>query len=292
MMLFINVITAWISVFLAVLLSVVYLLRIINKGKKKNLSIARLNKKLRNVHKPMGIAFVVFASIHGFFSSGSILSFNFGSACLAVGILLGLSYWLRKAYRRKLSWFKPHRFLTVVLIVFLGCHLWEIGGAMGPETFLTGVQNEMETSVEALYGNTTEVAKANTGTDNATVTDVVIPQSNSGTTGVTESANLFLGNVDLEDGIYTGVADGYGPDLTVSVTVAGNIITDIQVVSHNEKNVKYFDKAIDAVPQAIIAAQNPVVDTISGATYTSNGIMQAVLNALDTAVISGTLPSL
>ncbi|MBK5245314.1 MAG: FMN-binding protein [Eubacteriaceae bacterium] len=39
----------------------------------------------------------------------------------------------------------------------------------------------------------------------------------------------------------------------------------------------------DAIPQAIIAAQNPVVNTVSGATYTSNGIRQAVLNALDTA---------
>ena len=45
-------------------------------------------------------------------------------------------------------------------------------------------------------------------------------------------------------------------------------------------------------PAAIIAAQTPVVDTISGATYTSNGIMQAVINALAPAVVSGTLPSL
>jgi len=294
MMLMINVITAWISVFLAVLLSIVYLLRIINKGKKKNLRIARLNKKLRNVHKPMGIAFVVFASIHGFFSSGSILSLNFGSACLAVGILLGLTYWLRKAYRGKLAWVKPHRFLTVILIVFLGFHLWEVGGVMGPKNFLTGVQKEVETSVAALYGNTSEVAKANSGTNNTTVTDIVIPQSTSTTTttGVKENANLFLGDVDLKDGIYTGVANGYGPNLTVSVTVSGNIITDIQVVSHNEKNVKYYGRAIDAIPQAIIAAQNPVVDTISGATYTSKGIIQAVLNALEPAVISGTLPSL
>jgi len=292
MMLMINVLTAWISVFLAVLLSIVYLLRIINKGKKKNLTIARLNKKLRNVHKPMGIAFVVFASIHGFFSSGIILSLNFGSACMAIGILIGLTYWLRKVYKGKLLWIKPHRWLTVVLIMFLGLHLWEIGGVMGPETFLTGVQNEMETSEEALYGNTTEVAKANTGTTESSVIDTVVAQPSTTTTPVVDKANLFLGNVDLKDGTYTGVADGYGPNLTVSVTVSGNIITDIQVVSHNEKNVKYYGRAIDAVPRAIIAAQNPVVDTISGATYTSNGIMQAVLNALDTAVISGTLPSL
>ena len=96
----------------------------------------------------------------------------------------------------------------------------------------------------------------------------------------------------MRDGTYTGVAEGYGPELTVSVTVADNVITTVQVVSHNENNVKYYGKAIDAVPAAIIAAQTPVVDTISGATYTSNGIMQAVINALAPAVVSGTLPSL
>ncbi|MGV8905893.1 MAG: FMN-binding protein [Acetobacterium sp.] len=292
-MLIINVLTAWISVFLGAFLSIIYLLRVINKGKNKNQVIARLNKKLRNAHKPMGIAFVVSGGIHGFFSSGTILSINFGTACLAVGVLLGLTYGLRKVYQGKLPWVKPHRFLTVILIIFLGFHLWEVGGVMGPETFLTGVRSEIETSVAALYGNTTAVAKANTASNKTTVTDIVMPQANSETaTGVEESANLFLGNADLENGTYSGVADGYGPDLTVSVTVLDNIITDIQVVSHNERGVKYYGKAIDAIPEAIIATQNPVVDTISGATYTSNGIMQAVLNALDPAVISGTLPSL
>ncbi|KNZ41826.1 FMN-binding protein [Acetobacterium bakii] len=285
MMLLINVITAWISVFLAVLLSIIYLLRIFNKGKKKKLGIARINKKLRNAHKPMGIAFVAFAAIHGFFSSGVMLSFNFGTACLLIGILLGLTYMLRKVMKGKFSWIKPHRWLTVVLIAFLGLHLWEVGGAMGPNTFLTGVQREIENTVEQLYGKTTEIATT------ANVTEAAEPVSTV-TDTVVEKANLFLGNVDLTAGTYTGVAEGFGPELTVSVTVVNNQITAVEVVSHNERDEKYYGRAIYAVPEAIIAAQNPVVDTISGATYTSNGIMQAVLNALQPAVVSGTLPSL
>jgi len=289
MVLFINVVTAWISVFLAVLLSIIYLLRILNKGQKKNIRIERLNKKLRNAHKPMGMAFVAFAGIHGLLSSGAILSFNFGTACLVMGILLGLSYALRKVLPGKFSWIKPHRYLTVILIVFLGLHLWEVGGIMGPKVFLTGVKSEIKTTVEKLYGTTTEVAT----TANVTAADSgSVEPASTITDTVVEKANLFLGDVDLQSGTYTGVADGYGPDLTVSVTVVDNQITAVSVVSHNERNVKYYGRAIDAVPEAIIAAQNPVVDTISGATYTSNGIMQAVLNALDQAVISGTLPSL
>ncbi|MBC3804548.1 FMN-binding protein [Acetobacterium fimetarium] len=291
MTLFINVATAWISVALAVLLAIIYILRILNKGKRKSKLISKINRKLRNTHKPMGIAFVVFACIHGFFSSGAILSFNFGTLCMLMGILLGLTYLFRKIFPQKLSWIKPHRGLTVVLLAFLGLHLWQVGGIIGPQAFFTGVTRELETSVEELYGST-----ETTSDERTTQTDVVLAAESDSNTNPTESvvtkANLFLGNVDLKDGTYTGVADGYGPDLTVSVTVAGNVITAVQVVSHNEQNEKYYGRAIYAVPDAIIAAQTPVVDTISGATYTSKGIMKAVVNALQGAVISGTLPSI
>lgn len=306
----INVLTAWLSVIFAALLTIIYLLRIVNKGERKNKFIAKINRNLRNSHKTMGIAFVITACIHGFFSSGAILSFNFGTLCMVIGILLGLTYFLRKLLRGKCAWIKPHRWLTVVLIVFLGVHLWEVGGIMGPEAFFNSSLKEMETSVAKLYGTQTVSATAvtdqsdsvtaeNTGTSSAekasTATAETTPVATPDPTvtdTVVAKANLFLGSVDLKDGTYTGVAEAYGPELTVSVTVAGNVITDVHVVSHNENNVKYYGRAIDAVPAAIVAAQTPVVDTISGATYTSNGIMQAVINALAPAVISGTLPSL
>ena len=302
----INVLTAWLSVIFAVLLAIIYLLRIVNKGTRKNKFIAKINRNLRNSHKTMGIAFVITACIHGFFSSGAILSFNFGTLCMAMGVLLGLTYLLRKLLRGKCAWIKPHRWLTVVLIVFLGIHLWEVGGIMGPEAFFNSSLKEVEVSVAKLYGTeTVSAAAVNDQSDPAaianssTVTAESAPATTPATTTdstvtdtVVTKANLFLGSVDLRDGTYTGVAEGYGPELTVSVTVADNVITTVQVVSHNENNVKYYGKAIDAVPAAIIAAQTPVVDTISGATYTSNGIMQAVINALAPAVVSGTLPSL
>lgn len=298
----INVLAAWLSVIFAVLLAIIYLLRIVNKGQRKNKFIATINRNLRNSHKTMGIAFVITACIHGFFSSGAILSFNCGTLCMVMGILLGLTYFLRKLLRGKCTWIKPHRWLTVVLIVFLGVHLWEVGGIMGPDAFFNSALKEIETSVAKLYGpqtvsstavndQTEPVSTENSSTVTAESTPVTTTDSTVTDTVVTK-ANLFLGSVDLRDGTYTGVAEGYGPELTVCVTVAENVITAVSVVSHNENNVKYYGKAIDAVPAAIIAAQTPIVDTISGATYTSNGIMQAVINALAPAVISGTLPSL
>lgn len=63
----INVLTAWLSVIFAFLLTIIYLLRIVNKGQRKNKYITRINRKLRNSHKTMGIAFVITACMHGFF---------------------------------------------------------------------------------------------------------------------------------------------------------------------------------------------------------------------------------
>lgn len=140
--------------------------------------------------------------------------------------------------------------------------------------------------MEAFSGTQTDdqqtvVANLASSNTDATVMDSIAPNT-----------NLFLGNVDLANGTYTGVATGYAPDLTVSVTVLDNKITNILIISHNENNIKYYGKAIDAIPTAIITNQTPVVDSISGATCTSIGIKQAVLNALSQAVIDGTLPCL
>jgi len=295
MTILLNVVTAWISVVLAVLLSVVYILRLANKGKGKDTFIGRLNRKLRNVHQPMGILFVITACIHGFFSSGAVFSFNFGTLCMLMGILLGLTYWLRKAYKGTCSWCKPHRLLTAVLLVFLGIHLWEVGGIMGPQDFITAFARELDANVEWVYGK--EVETESIQSDTATQSDTTVEESDQSDASdptvddqvAAVNQNLLMGTADIEDGTYTGVADGYGPDLTVSVTVSDNQITEVTVVSHNENNVKYYGRAIDAVPTEIVANQTPYVDAVSGATYTSNGIMNAVVDALRQGLISGSI---
>ncbi|WKY44840.1 FMN-binding protein [Eubacteriaceae bacterium ES2] len=291
MTILLNVVTAWTSVILAVLLSVVYILRLANKG--KDTFIGRLNRKLRNIHKPMGILFVITACIHGFFSSGAILSFNFGTLCMVMGILLGLTYWLRKAYKGKCSWCKPHRILTAVLLVFLGIHLWEVGGIMGPQAFMTAFARELETNVAWVYGSESDQQISAEAIATETESNNSDTAAQSDTTVDEEVAavnqNLLLGTADIQDGTYTGVADGYGPDLTVSVTVSDNQITAVTVVSHNENNEKYYGRAIDAVPAEIVANQTPYVDAISGATYTSKGIMNAVVDALEQGLISGSI---
>ncbi|HHT46642.1 MAG TPA: FMN-binding protein [Firmicutes bacterium] len=92
-----------------------------------------------------------------------------------------------------------------------------------------------------------------------------------------EKAEADLSSV--ADGTYTGTATGFQPDLTVEVTVSGGAITAIEVVSHGE-TAGISDKAIAEMPGRIIDAQDLDVDTISGATMTSQGIINAVADAL------------
>ncbi|MBS4031068.1 MAG: FMN-binding protein [Clostridiales bacterium] len=82
----------------------------------------------------------------------------------------------------------------------------------------------------------------------------------------------------VADGTYTGTAAGFKSDITVEVTVASGKITDVKILDHNETPDR-FAKA-ESVRDEIITKQSVQVDAASGATMSSDAIMQAVLNAL------------
>lgn len=80
--------------------------------------------------------------------------------------------------------------------------------------------------------------------------------------------------------VYTASAEGYGGELTVDVEIADNKIIDVKIVDHKETD-NISDPAIENVPAAIVENQSTDVDVASGATVTSEAIMEAVTNALD-----------
>ena len=82
------------------------------------------------------------------------------------------------------------------------------------------------------------------------------------------------------DGVYTATAEGFGGPITVQVTITGDTITDITIVSHDGETTSYFAKARSVV-SAILESGTPTgVDAVSGATYSSTGILNAVKQAL------------
>lgn len=88
-----------------------------------------------------------------------------------------------------------------------------------------------------------------------------------------------------QDGEYTGFAQGYGGSVSVVVTIKDGKITDVSATGNNE-TPSYWYRA-QAVADKIISEQNPRVDAVSGATYSSNGIMNATIDALGDADKTG-----
>ncbi len=92
------------------------------------------------------------------------------------------------------------------------------------------------------------------------------------------SGNAVVGDFDLEDGVYEGSAYGYSAYTEVAVTIENRTITDIEIESYGDDET-FFQRAT-AVVDEILAEQSLDVDVVSGATYSSNGIIDAVNNAL------------
>ena len=123
--------------------------------------------------------------------------------------------------------------------------------------------------------------------------DLAVNSNIDAVTGATISSSAVVACVNAASkyvqeagaaGVLTGTADGFGGPITVSVTMDGDKIAAVEVVSNSE-TPEIAGAALEQIPAAIVAANSPDVDVVSGATYTSNGIINAVKNA-----ISGTSP--
>lgn len=84
---------------------------------------------------------------------------------------------------------------------------------------------------------------------------------------------------NYKDGVYEGTGKGNNGDITVEVTVEGGNIVSVTLKEHGETEGIY-EAAEKSVVANIIKTQSAEVDAVSGATNTSNGIMEAVTNAL------------
>jgi flavocytochrome c len=86
----------------------------------------------------------------------------------------------------------------------------------------------------------------------------------------------------FKPGTYTGVGEGIHGKIEVEVTVTENEIKEIKVLKHSEtEGVSTI--ALEKMPAKILESQSLGVDIMSGATKTSNGVLEAVTDALTKA---------
>lgn len=84
-------------------------------------------------------------------------------------------------------------------------------------------------------------------------------------------------------GTYTGVSEnGKGGEVKVEVVFTSDAIDSVTVTEHNE-TAGISDGAIEQIPASIVENQSLAIDTVSGATITSNAIIEAVADAVEQA---------
>lgn len=136
--------------------------------------------------------------------------------------------------------------------------------------------------VTVLTGYKTPQAKkyeASETEDISQIKEALAKESRAATAETTKKNTTKKGDIDVKDGTYKGSANGYGGKVTVNVTVSKKTMTAIDIVSAPGETDSFFHRAKGVIDE-MLTAQSTDVDVVSGATYSSNGIIGAVKNAL------------
>ena len=247
--------------------------------------VKALNKAFHRIHIPLGVLLLATALMHGLLAGNSpraglgemelapvLFTLNWGTACFMAALLLAVSYLLRKALKKR--WMAAHRVLTVLMIALLALHLTDVGIRL-PDRWAgpPAMESPAPTPAPTPQVTPAPTPKA-TPTSAPTEEPAPTPEPTEEPTPTPEPTP----EPGLPDGVYTGTGQGRNGPITVSVTVSAGEIAGIEVIDHVE-TPRYFASAAEVIG-SIISAQSTEVDTVTGATISSDGIKEAVANAL------------
>jgi uncharacterized protein with FMN-binding domain len=171
----------------------------------------------------------------------------------------------------------------------INCEVLDVRGKPIPHLYSAGELGSFYTDIYNGGGNLSEclfsgrTAGANAAKAKQDVPSAAVLSSNK-VDFRSETLEEYLARMraSLGSNEYLGVGTGMGGDLVLKVAVSGQDITNISFLRVNE-TVGVSDRALIQVPRAIIAGDRPDVDTVSGATLTSEAIIAAVKDALSKA---------
>lgn len=114
-----------------------------------------------------------------------------------------------------------------------------------------------------------------------------VPLAASRSPGGQPADTAAPGSTAEGDGTFTGEAADtrYGP-VQVRITISGGRVTEAQAVEYPQesgRDVRINSAAVPRLNQETLQAQSAQIDTVSGATYTSEGYQQSLQSALDAA---------
>ena len=135
-------------------------------------------------------------------------------------------------------------------------------------------------------GNATNKANNNgTSTNNANNNGTATNNANNNGTSTNNANNNgnSNGNTGAKAGTYTASAKGYSSDVKVTVTIGNDgSISDIKVDASGE-TAELGGKAAPKICDEVKSKQSLAVDTVTGATITSNATITALTDALSQA---------
>ena len=134
-------------------------------------------------------------------------------------------------------------------------------------------QEQILTALQEAYEEQKTVAESKTESDSKS--------SDSKKSTAAEETSDDSDNV-YKNGTYEGSGTGYGGTITVQVTLQDDTITDVSVTSAPGEDRAYLAQGENVI-SSIISEQSTDVDTVSGATFSSTGILEAVNDALTKA---------
>jgi len=153
-------------------------------------------------------------------------------------------------------------------------------GNIGVSAYETSYNQTVISDALSRAENGTASPEASSDANAIVAPSVSVDTGASAASTPTPTATATSGYVD---GTYTGSGTGFhNGTTTVSVTISNGQITNIQIISTQDDG-KYYNSAFSSVTSKIISAQSSSVSAVSGATFSSNGIMSAVADALSQA---------
>lgn len=118
---------------------------------------------------------------------------------------------------------------------------------------------------------------------NQQIENEIEPSNSDESKVITEEDTKNLGDAaGITDGVYTGKGDGFKDTIVVQITVKDEQIVTVEVTQQNDDR-KWFNRAYRVIPDKIIEKQSTEVDAVSGASFSSKGIIDGVKDALNNA---------
>ena len=148
------------------------------------------------------------------------------------------------------------------------------------QEILTALQENFDAQEKAKAESEKQKAEAAKSAETADSAENADSIENADSTEAVDSTDAA--DQVYKDGTYTGDGQGFGGNIQVQITIADDTLTDIQVVSAEKEDSAYLSQG-KAVIDRILEAQSTDVDTVSGATFSSTGILMAVEDALGKA---------